>query len=133
MKDTVLAGAKGDKSSERLLKFFDLAIQANTAFSPTLQIATFDSLKELFAKLSAAQTDAVVADKLVKLLFDPRSEGLSEAIRLKKAQAITAAAAYRENEKIKKTLVACVAKEISTERSDVVKAELQKAEQAFGA
>lgn len=132
MNDAVLVDTKGDKTSERLLKFLDLATKANTAFSATLQTATFDSLKEILTKLGAAPTKANVGDRLATLLFDARSEGLSEAIRLKKAQAMTAAAPFREQEEVKNTMVAHLTKEISTERSDVVKAELQKAMQAFG-
>jgi len=65
--------------------------------------------------------DAEIKDCIVKLLFDPRFEGFSEAGRLRRAQAVVAAL------KVTTGLESELREEIGKERSAVVKKELEKA------
>ncbi|CAI6341703.1 unnamed protein product [Periconia digitata] len=77
-----------------------LAVRANSTRARNVHLATFTSLHALFARLSAQATaaegnktvsvgdDVKAKESLEKLLFDASFEGLPEAMRMKRAEAI---------------------------------------------
>ena len=65
------------------------------------------------------------------LLFSPHSAGFSEAVRLKQAQAISAASKSAWAPIMKESLLEKVGRQISEEKSPVVRQELEKARQAL--
>lgn len=117
-------------SSTDLIKTIDsilaLAAQASSTHSRPVHLAAFESLKTLFDRLASVpdlELDSPDLDRsLSKLLFDPSFEGLSEAIRLKCAQAIVAVSKI-EGVELKER----VESEMAREKSPVVRKELEKA------
>ncbi|KAL1595663.1 proteasome component M29 [Paraconiothyrium brasiliense] len=66
-----------------------LIVKANSTHAKDIHVTTFTSLQALFERLP---TDVMVNDQakeaLEKLLFDPSFEGLPEAMRMKRAEAL---------------------------------------------
>ncbi|KAK8218585.1 proteasome stabiliser-domain-containing protein [Phyllosticta capitalensis] len=78
-----------------LLRSLSLVARINTLHSAQIHVAVFDNLPPLFELCASSPVDKVaLRDVLKTLLFDPRYEGLSEAQRLKRAEAIVSVAKW---------------------------------------
>ncbi|KAF2265666.1 major component of the proteasome [Lojkania enalia] len=78
------------KLSERMTSILLLAVKANSTHARDIHLTTFKSLQSLFDRIpkDAPLADPRVKSALEKLLFDPSFEGLPEAMRLKRAEAL---------------------------------------------
>ncbi|KAF2730427.1 ARM repeat-containing protein [Polyplosphaeria fusca] len=80
--------------STRLTTIFPMLVRANSTHARDIHLATFTSLQSLFERLpSDTQFSGPEAEDALKaLLFDSSFEGLPEAMRLKRAEALVAIA-----------------------------------------
>ncbi|OJD31126.1 proteasome component [Diplodia corticola] len=130
LQDTALSGAA--------LRFLDQARKLNTLPSNTIHVAVFEALQSLFDRVYTQEptgsfstgNEAQLKEALDALLFNARYDGLSEAMRVKRAQAIHALAKLPERGFARGLLVGKLGPEIESERSPVVRAELEKAKTA---
>ncbi|KAH7062064.1 proteasome stabiliser-domain-containing protein [Macrophomina phaseolina] len=130
LQDTALSGAA--------LRALSLVRKINTLPSNAIHVATFEALQSLFDRVFAQEptgsfstgNEMQLKDVLEALLFDDRYDGLSEAMRIKRAQAMHALAKLPERGFARSLLVGRLGKEIEQERSPVVRAELEKAKTA---
>jgi proteasome component ECM29 len=76
----------------RLSSIFPLVVKANSTHAKDVHLKTFTSLTSLFDPVPADLeiTDAQAKTALEKILFDPSFEGLPEAMRVKRAEALVA-------------------------------------------
>jgi proteasome component ECM29 len=77
--------------SAHLSTLLPLVVKANSTHAKDIHLKTFTSLQSLFERLP---TDIAIStqakEALEKLMFDPSFEGFPEAMRLKRAEALTA-------------------------------------------
>ncbi|OCK83918.1 hypothetical protein K432DRAFT_379061 [Lepidopterella palustris CBS 459.81] len=87
---------QGDALTKALTEALSLAATAASTHSRPVHLAAFEALKSLFDRLAPdaglALSSPQLHASLQKLLFDSRFEGLSEAVRLKRAQAVVSLA-----------------------------------------
>ncbi|KAF1965015.1 ARM repeat-containing protein [Bimuria novae-zelandiae CBS 107.79] len=75
--------------STHLSTLLSLIVKANATHAKNVHLAIFTSLHDLFDRLPAATAvDGKAIQALEKLLFDPSFEGLPEAMRMKRAEAL---------------------------------------------
>ncbi|KAF1996134.1 ARM repeat-containing protein [Amniculicola lignicola CBS 123094] len=76
--------------SKRITSVLNFAVKANSTHAKDVYLTTFTSLQSLFGRLPTETTlsDAAAKTALEKLLFDPTFEGLPEAMRMKRAEAL---------------------------------------------
>ena len=69
-----------------------LVLRANSTHSKDIHIKTFTTIQALFSRLPSETSfdDPEIKKSLESLFFDPRYEGLPEAMRLKRAEALVA-------------------------------------------
>ncbi|KAK7521973.1 proteasome stabiliser-domain-containing protein [Phyllosticta citriasiana] len=116
-----------DELTPAILRALSNTARLNNLHSPSIHVAVFENLCLLFEICGTADVDkAALRDVLQKLLFDPRYEGLSEARRLKRAEAIVSAAKWLGDESA--WVKEMVGRELAggSERSGDVKAVLAK-------
>ncbi|KAK7542415.1 proteasome stabiliser-domain-containing protein [Phyllosticta citribraziliensis] len=116
-----------DQLTPTILRALSLTARLNTLHSPPIHVAVFENLGLLVEICGASDIDkSALRDVLQKLLFDPRYEGLSEAQRLKRAEAIVKVAKWLGDEGA--WVKEMVGRELGsgTERSGDVKAVLAK-------
>lgn len=121
------------RASETMLTVVDLIIKANTASSSIVQIATYDALNSLFAKLDTQTVEHLtgrerqLGESLIRLLYRPSNKALTEALRLKRAQTIVALGKVPWPALVHAILGTRLADDIADEKSPVVRQELAKA------
>lgn len=101
-------------------------------------MANFEAVQSLFDRIFTQEptgsfstgNEVQLKEVLESLLFDARYDGLSEAMRVKRAQAILAVAKLPERGFARGLLGGKLGAEIESERSPVVRAELEKAKTA---
>lgn len=84
--------------SSRLSSIFPLVLKANSTHAKDVHLATFNAVKLLFERLP---TDLPVLEPKAKealegVLFDVSFEGLPEAMRMKRAEALVAVGKAKE-------------------------------------
>lgn len=84
--------------ASRISSLLPLVLRANANHARDVHLATFNALKALFERLppDLPLGDAEVNEGLEKLLFDPGFEGLPEAMRMKRAEALVEVARVRD-------------------------------------
>jgi proteasome component ECM29 len=112
--------------SQRLAdSIFPLVVKANSTHAKDVHLTTFTAISSLFEHTPedlSLESDKV-RNTLEKILFEPTYEGLPEAMRLKRAEALVAVGGVRGCEWVTEK----VRPEIgSTERSAAVKKVLAK-------
>lgn len=79
----------GQSLSTHLSTILSLIVKANKPRAKNIHLTTFTSLNELFERLhTSTAIDTRSKEALEKLLFDPSFEGLPEAMRMKRAEAL---------------------------------------------
>jgi len=112
--------------STRLATLLALVVQANSTHAKNVYLQTFTSVQALFERFPAgiSVSDPKTKQALENLFFDPSYEGLSEAMRMKRAEALVAVSKVSGCEWV----VERVRVEVEGgERSPVVRAVLAKA------
>jgi proteasome component ECM29 len=76
--------------SKRLSTLLPLVAKANSTHDKNVHLTTFTSIKDLFEGLSAEQPlkEEEIRQALEKILFQTSFEGLPEAMRMKRAEAL---------------------------------------------
>ncbi|KAF2015929.1 ARM repeat-containing protein [Aaosphaeria arxii CBS 175.79] len=84
--------------ADRLTTILPLIAKANSTRAKDIHLKTFTSLLSLFERVPAdlPLSDAKAKEALEKVLFDPTFEGLPEAMRLKRAEALVAIAKVKQ-------------------------------------
>lgn len=102
-----------------------MLLRANSTHARDIHLATFTSLQSLFERLplDTPLSDAKAKDALQALLFDPSFEGLPEAMRVKRAEALVNIAKFKDCGSI---LTAVKSEADGGERSPAVRSILAK-------
>lgn len=118
-----------------LPRALQLAASANSVRSNNVQLALFEALLKMFERLVkdhpgfGQHVPAQVGTSLVSLIFDPRYNDLSEALRLKRSRMIVAVAQVAGL--VQSALRERLPGEIESEKSPPVRQELERAYKAL--
>lgn len=111
--------------SSALSTILPLILRANSTHAKNIHLTTFNSLQSLFLAASSDLSltlNPEAQTAFEKILFDPTYEGLPEAMRLKRAEALVAIGKIKGCEWVGER----VTEEMNGERSAVVKGVLAK-------